>query len=190
MRGERVWRICQRVARGLWYREVPTEGYVRNVAGLLFGTAAQESALVYERQLTPRWEGDVGGFSKWQLEKASVLRGIEEFRKKEEYGLRATRLVFGDRKANLSWLGVSLETLLWALRMDDNDMLGCVLAREHYRRCPGLVPETVAGQAWYWKKWYNTHLGKGTEEQYIGNWNRLCRPVVDSVGYMTKEDER
>ncbi|HNX96797.1 MAG TPA: M99 family carboxypeptidase catalytic domain-containing protein [Candidatus Aminicenantes bacterium] len=120
-----------------------------------------------------------------------------EFRKNDGYGLRATRLVFGDRGANLSWLGVSLDTLLWAMRMDDNDMLGCVFAREHYRRCPGLVPETVEGQAGYWKRFYNTELGKGTVEQYIGNWNRLCRPVVESVGYdkeyttgYTKEDER
>ncbi len=47
---------------------------------------------------------------------------------------------------------------------------GCALARCHYRRMPGRIPDTIEEQADYWKKHYNTPSGKGTVEHYLEAW--------------------
>lgn len=180
MNAARLWTICQRVGHGLYDKAAPNHRYGECCARLLFGTAAQESALVWERQRTPRWDGAVGGFSKWQLESGSIQSGMRQLQLKPGLAASATMLVFADRNASVMWCrDMDLSTILWALRMDDNDMFGCVLARLHYMRCPGAVPESIEGQAAYWKKWYNTPSGKGTEMQFIENWNRYCAVTVE-----------
>lgn len=40
-------------------------------------------------------------------------------------------------------------------------------ARLQYYRQPAPIPKTLEGQAEYWKKFWNTELGKGTVEQYV-----------------------
>lgn len=40
-------------------------------------------------------------------------------------------------------------------------------ARLHYYRSPHIIPKSLEAQAVMWKDVYNTHLGKGTTEQYI-----------------------
>ena len=43
------------------------------------------------------------------------------------------------------------------------------MARVHYLRVPAKLPEwdDIRGQGKYWKTFYNTHLGKGTEEKFV-----------------------
>lgn len=36
-------------------------------------------------------------------------------------------------------------------------------------------PNDLVALARYWKKYYNTHLGKGTEEEFIKNYNRYVK---------------
>ena len=50
----------------------------------------------------------------------------------------------------------------------------CSMCRVHYLRCSDVLPSAgdIDGQAAYYKRWYNTPLGKGTVEQYIDNWHR------------------
>ena len=50
-----------------------------------------------------------------------------------------------------------------------NILLQAALCRVHYRRVPEKLPKLgdIKGQARYWKKYYNTDQGKGTEEKYI-----------------------
>lgn len=47
-----------------------------------------------------------------------------------------------------------------------------VIARVIYLRRPEPLPnaDDVPGLAAYWKQWYNTPLGKGTEEEFIKNY--------------------
>ena len=47
--------------------------------------------------------------------------------------------------------------------------------RYHYLRCPGKIPNSLEGQARYWKQFYNTRKGKGTIQEYIKNYNKYCR---------------
>lgn len=50
------------------------------------------------------------------------------------------------------------------------------MARLVYYRIPEPLPEPydLEGCARYWKKYYNTHLGKGTEAHFIKNYRELC----------------
>ena len=49
------------------------------------------------------------------------------------------------------------------------------MARIHYLRVPKALPahDDIQGLAHYWKKYYNTNLGRGTEEEFIDNFNNL-----------------
>lgn len=46
------------------------------------------------------------------------------------------------------------------------------MCRVHYFRRPEALPKTLEGQAGYWKKFWNTSLGKGTIQQYLDNWGK------------------
>lgn len=50
-----------------------------------------------------------------------------------------------------------------------------IMARLIYYRVPEALPKDgdVIAQAKYWKKYYNTHLGSGTESSYIINAKRI-----------------
>lgn len=58
------------------------------------------------------------------------------------------------------------------LRADDG--YAVIMARVKYLSVPAALPPAgdLAAQAAYWKKYYNTPLGKGTVEQYIADWHR------------------
>ena len=44
---------------------------------------------------------------------------------------------------------------------------GTAICRIHYWRKPGAIPAEIEGQAAYWKRHYNTPLGRGTVEKYL-----------------------
>jgi len=186
---QRLWRICLKCVYHLdtldtnyidsWQKLVdgkPSREPHLAIAKLLFGTAAQESALQWERQRTPTWDGSVGGFSKWQLEKESIQRSLSDLSTRQTRLTNATKFLFADSKATTNWINLPLETILWMLRLNDNDYFGVLLCREHYRRVPVYIPDDLVGQAQYWKTYYNTAAGKGTVDEYIVNWNRYCVP--------------
>ena len=58
------------------------------------------------------------------------------------------------------------------MRMDDNDKIGVLFCRLHYFRVNDPIPASLADQAAYWKRWYNTTAGAGTPDQYIKSWGR------------------
>lgn len=47
-----------------------------------------------------------------------------------------------------------------------------IIARLVYYRVPEPLPTNKAGYAEYWKKYYNTELGKGTEAEFLMNYER------------------
>lgn len=188
---ERMWRLCLKC---VWALDMPpttnktwqnllhdqddTCKYGLAVAQLLLGTAAQESAFVWERQRTPNWDGLIGGFSKWQLESASILNTLRSLKARPIRLEKVTQFLFADPHATTNWVDLPIDTILWMLRLHDNDYLGVMLAREHYRRIAFPVPSGVEAQAMYWKQYYNTSLGKGKVTDYIANWNKYCAPVM------------
>ena len=67
---------------------------------------------------------------------------------------------------------------LYALGFDEGALEFCLLSniglqaafcRLHYRRVPSALPkeDNLKAQAKYWKKYYNTHLGKGTIKHFM-----------------------
>ena len=172
----RVWRLCLQCAHGVYGARPPTDYYANRVAKLLFGTAAQESNLTWERQRTPRWEGAIGGFGKWQVEPGSVAASLEYLRRRPDVLARATQWLFADPNAPLTWPNlIPMDAILWAMRLDDNDNIGVLFSRLHYFRVPDAIPESITDQADYWKRWYNTSAGKGTTAEYQKNFDLFWR---------------
>lgn len=182
---ERLWRICKRCVLTMDTLDGKTmTNYGFATAMLLLGTAAQESNFKWERQRSPKWDGAVGGFSKWQVEVSSIMQtrdGLRDVRLE-----RALRLVFNDPKATAdSLVKVPIDQLLWALKFEDNDHLGVLFAREHYRRVPAPIPvhpdlsTQIVQLSRYWKQYYNTPLGAGTEAQFYTNFDNYCRAIVE-----------
>ena len=67
---------------------------------------------------------------------------------------------------------------LYSLGFDDGTLEFCLLSniglqaafcRLHYRRVPSALPvaDDLKGQAKYWKKYYNSDLGKGTIKHFM-----------------------
>ena len=48
-----------------------------------------------------------------------------------------------------------------------NIAIAICMCRFHYRRVPSPIPKTKKERAEYWKKHYNSELGKGTVEHYL-----------------------
>ncbi|MBF0583887.1 MAG: hypothetical protein HQL80_06570 [Magnetococcales bacterium] len=121
---------------------------------LVLGTAIQESGLRYLQQLGG---GPARGL--WQMEKPTHDDIWQNF-------------LHGRAKLGLSILGPYVKPdharLGWDLAY------GCAMCRVHYLRCPTALPNAgdLDAQAVYWKRWYNTPLGKGTAEKYVSNWHQ------------------
>lgn len=49
----------------------------------------------------------------------------------------------------------------------NNIALASAFARLQYWRAPAAIPSDLLDQAKYWKKYYNSHLGKGKPEHYV-----------------------
>jgi len=51
------------------------------------------------------------------------------------------------------------------------------MTRIHYLRAPTALPDhaNVPAMAAYWKKYYNTYLGAGTEAEAIENYYKYCK---------------
>jgi hypothetical protein len=59
--------------------------------------------------------------------------------------------------------------------LDNNPLLALIMCRLHYKQVPDEIPSTVEARAVYWKRYYNTSAGKGTERHYIEQVNRLLK---------------
>ena len=74
-------------------------------------------------------------------------------------------------------LGVDIQLVNW----DDlryNPFLCLLFTRIFYLLRKPKIPATIEGRAAYWKKWYNTRLGKGTVEHYL-NMNKKYGLRID-----------
>lgn len=73
------------------------------------------------------------------------------------------------RKVKLTVCGLAPS----AEQMAGNLIYATAMCRVHYLRVPDAIPPTLAEQAVYWKRFYNTELGKGRVEDYIKSWDRF-----------------
>ncbi len=78
---------------------------------------------------------------------------------------------------------VKFEELEWNLKYS------ILFARLRYLAVPERIPDQLEGWAYYWKKYYNTRLGRGTEEDFIKNYtdyaggkNDISRDLYPGMG--------
>ncbi len=127
--------------------------YSQEAEDLLVGTCAQESkAGTYLAQI----KGPALGI--YQMEPATH-RDIWN------------RYLGSNRDLMRSLLGICrLQYMPDAGTMIHNLYYATAMCRVHYRRVPDEIPKDLVGQAKYWKEFYNSPLGAGTEEEYIKNY--------------------
>ena len=132
----------------------------RPARGLLLGTAMQESKLgFYLKQL-----GNGPALGIYQMEPATYVDIWEswlEFRPRLASKIKAwsVTMVYASYSAP--------PELVWNLAY------ATAMARVHYLRKPGAIPDKVEGWAEYWKQHYNSYLGKGTVAEFIAGWEQL-----------------
>lgn len=134
--------------------------YSPAAVNLLLLTAAQESHMgTYIRQL-----GNGPALGVFQMEPATH-DDIWENYLDYKYELSGEVLFAADMTGNGAYRSALEYNLKYAILM----------ARMQYRRRPEPLPaaDDIRGLAAYWKQWYNTPLGAGTEEEAMLNYKRF-----------------
>lgn len=143
--------------------------YSKEAENLLMGTAAQESRLGhYIQQLN---SGPALGM--FQMEPNTLKDIWKNFLPARKHITRMIMLACGygsvfDPYMKINHIMPKPDTLRWNLKF------AICMARVHYLRVKEPIPSTVEEQALYWKVHYNTHLGKGTVEEFIENYNKYA----------------
>lgn len=136
--------------------------WAKNIEDMIVGTALHESAgLKYNRQL-----GGGPALSYFQIEPVThkdLWKNYIVYHKKIVDYLKFKFDVDEDSFTH-DMLVSNLEYSL-------------VICRIIYLRKPGVIPSTLNDQAHYWKQYYNTYLGKGTEEEYVNDYNRYNEEI-------------
>lgn len=127
-----------------------------DAVALVMGTAAQESRMgEYLKQI-----GDGPARGIFQMERATEKDIWDNYLK---YKPELIKLV---RAITVNQLPYYSDEILYNLRY------ATAMCRIHYLRVKEKLPhhKDVAAQARYWKVYYNTHLGRGVEEDFIENY--------------------
>ena len=127
---------------------------------LLMGTAAQETALGrYIRQL-----GSGPALGAFQMEPNTFMDIMDNYLYyRPELKQRIIQV------CNVKQLTPS--TLMYNLKV------AIIFCRLHYLRVSEPLPVTVKGMAKYWKEYYNTSLGSGTEAEFIEHYHKYVLPL-------------
>jgi len=70
----------------------------------------------------------------------------------------------------------NLNSGTWVLHMTGNIVYQIIIARLQYRRFKEAIPSAkdIPGLAYYYKKYWNTIMGKATVQEAMDNYNRYC----------------
>lgn len=144
--------------------------YSPAAVNLLMGTAMQESHC--GKYLVQLGGGPALGI--FQVEPATAQDIIFRYLKKRPQLCK---------RFDAGWSGVNKEPINWQdveLKQVCKELVGnlhfaTAMARIRYWMVPEPLPaaDDIAGLAAYWKTHYNTHLGRGTEAEFIDNYQTL-----------------
>lgn len=139
--------------------------WTRDAEELLMGTAAQESGMMtYIRQLN--MTGNNGAFGPFQMENATFTDLWNRHIEGEPLKLEV-----------MGFCNFDVEPSIFDLM--SNPRLAAIMCRLKYLDAPEALPDygDVPAMAAYWKKYYNTPKGAGTEQEFIDNYKRYVTPV-------------
>lgn len=150
---------------------------------LVLATAAQESQFRWVDQLD-KYDKPGPAYGLWQMEELTHDDLWDTFLRYRA-GLRGrlsklmTIWAMEERDDSDPLSPPPVEELHW------NNLYAAAMCRVRYYRAPGALPkvaglgcatpEQVASMASYWKQHYNTLLGRGTEAEFIRNYDTLVR---------------
>lgn len=120
---------------------------------LILGTGIQESKLFLRQQI-----GGGPALGLWEMEPATFHGIMTDYLPSRPALMAAVKATTGGADPTPDMLR-------------DNDALACLMARLKYHPAHPPLPAArdIAGQANYWKQFYNTPLGKGTTAEFIAN---------------------
>jgi hypothetical protein len=140
-------------------------GYNNNVRMLMLGTAATESLLIHRVQIG----GPARGL--WQMEPATAISLYNDFLKYRASSKGIVYEVSGIYKTPTREEIINLLTC--------SDEYACIMARLRYAWDKYPVPNNINDIAKYYKRVYNTVLGKGSTDKFIRDYNRLeCDKLI------------
>ena len=131
--------------------------YSEEACLLVVGTAIQESRLHYLKQIP---SGIAKGIC--QMEEATHDDIWDNFLKYKP-----------EIKERL--LGLTNQSMDLVDQLKGNLYYAVAMCRIHYYRVSEALPNDLKGMARYWKKYYNTELGKGTVEEFIHNYEQAVK---------------
>lgn len=133
----------------------PEIKYSPEAAHLVWGTGAHESmGWEYRRQMG---NGPAKGF--WQMEPFTFYDLVENF------------LAYRPKLAAKVKQVAGIKEFI-AEDLVNNDKLAICMCRVKYYQVKEAMPTNLEGFAKYWKKYYNTPLGKGTEDEFIRDYKQ------------------
>ena len=119
---------------------------------LIFETGMAETGYRHLEQMKAK--KGIGAVSFWQIEPGTIKDIWDNY------------IVYRKPLIEMAYsLGFKENEQTWCVMT--NIALAVFFCRIYYRRKPGSIPLTIEGRSTYWKKWYNTELGAGTESHYL-----------------------
>ena len=129
-----------------------------DAVNLVIATGIVESRYEYIRQM-----GDCPARSFWQVEPATCVDNLVHYLKhRPKLMKKCAEATLVDVK---HWQ--NYDERVWAEILEKNIAAGIVHCRLKYWRVPKKMPNTLEGQAAYWKKYYNSEGGKGDPQHFI-----------------------
>ena len=101
--------------------------------------------------------------------------GLTQFDKLPFYNIKKRGMRF--RKKILKCFGIDISLVKWE-HLRYNPFLSLLFTRIYYLLIRESIPQTEEKRAKYWKKYYNSYLGKGTIAHYL-----------DSIKYVLDKDK-
>lgn len=136
---------------------------------LVLGTALHESHARYVDQLTP---GPGPAYGLWQMEAPTHEDLWRNFIRYNP--------VLRDRLLEIA--GYDSQPRPPVEELVGNLFYGAAMCRVHYRRVREPLPGGAEELAGYWKRHYNTHLGRGTVEQALPHFRFASKVVTETGG--------
>ncbi|MAH49021.1 hypothetical protein CMI37_24550 [Candidatus Pacearchaeota archaeon] len=129
----------------------------KDACNLVWCTGLVESDYRYIRQI----DGPARGF--FQIEPQTCSSAVENyFKYRKKLQVKAAEVTSTSESL---WDDTAEET--WDAVLESNIRAGIVHCRIKYWRAPASMPDSIQGYAEYWKRHYNTLLGKGEVEHFL-----------------------